>query len=67
MNLIASYQKNSVAANIAKIRSTSYYKKVYSADWTIMYLNDVLDKAIARLKVYDPKQHKPINLKDLVQ
>ena len=53
-------------ANKAKLKSTVYYKKVYSANWTIMYLNDVIDKAIARLNAFDPKQ-KTIKLTDLLK
>lgn len=55
------------SSNIVKIKTTTYYKKVYFANWTIMYLNDVIDKAIARLKNYDPKQHKVIKLTDLLK
>ena len=54
-------------SNIVKIKATTYYKKVYFSNWTIMYLNDVIDKAIARLKSYDPKQHKVIKLTDLLK
>lgn len=54
-------------SNIVKIKATTYYKKVYFANWTIMYLNDVIDKAIARLKNFDPKQHKVIKLTDLLK
>lgn len=55
------------SSNIVKIKTTTYYTKVYFANWTIMYLNDVIDKAIARLKNYDPKQHKVIKLTDLLK
>lgn len=55
------------SSNIVKIKTTTYYKKVYFANWTIMYLNDVIDKAIARLKNFDPKQHKVIKLTDLLK
>lgn len=58
-------KEDAIAENIAKIKSTFYYKNVYSANWTIMYLNDVIDKSIARLKALGPKQ-KIMKLTDLL-
>ena len=59
--------RNSVEKNIEAIKSTDYYKKAYSAKWTIMYLDDVIDEAIARLKTFNPKLHKPLKLTDLLK
>lgn len=59
--------RNSVEKNIEAIKSTDYYKKAYSANWTIMYLDDVIDEAIARLKTFNPKLHKPLKLTDLLK
>ena len=53
--------------NVNKIKATIYYKKVYSANWTIMYLNDVIDKAISRLKTYAVSPQKTIKLTDLLK
>lgn len=53
--------------NVNKIKATTYYKKVYSANWTIMYLNDVIDKAINRLKTYAVGPQKTIKLTDLLK
>ena len=57
--------QNAIKKNIEEIKSTDYYKKAYSANWTIMYLDDVIDKAIVRLKTFNPKLHKPLILTDL--
>lgn len=53
--------------NIQRIKSTVYYRKVYSANWTIMYLNNAIDQAIKRIKNYDRRQHKPIKLVELLK
>jgi hypothetical protein len=41
---------------ISQLSATSYYKKCYNANWTIMYLNKVIDKSLKVLKAYDPKK-----------
>ena len=67
-NVFPQSQQKAVVANLAKIRTTEYYKKVYSANWTIMYLNDVIDKAIARLKAFKPEpKKKTMRLTDLLK
>lgn len=51
---------------IDKIRSTRYYQECYNKDWTIPYLNKVVDNAIKILKSYDPKKKEPIQLVQLL-
>lgn len=54
---------------IKKIKSTEYCRKVYSANWTIMFLNNAVDEAINRIKNYDPRKFKlkPIKLVELLK
>lgn len=51
---------------IDKIKSTNYYREVYDANWTIPYLNNVIDRSIETLQKYDPKETKSLNLIDLM-
>ena len=52
---------------IDKIKSTSYYKDVYNADWTIPYLNNLIDKSFEVIKSFDPKEKKNIQLLELIK
>lgn len=47
-----------------KIESTRYFKEVYNSNWTIPYLNNVIDRVIKALSVFDPKISKEIKLLD---
>lgn len=58
--------KNTAQTYIDKIRSTRYYCECYNKDWTIPYLNKVVDNAIKILKVYDPKKKEPLRLQYLL-
>jgi len=51
---------------IEKIKSSRYYKEAYDANWTIPYMNDLLDNAIKVLNSYDPQKGKPIELINLM-
>ena len=53
--------------NVDKIKKTGYYQNVYSANWTIAYLNNAIDKAIERLRTYDPHKTTRLKLMDLLQ
>lgn len=64
---------SAVENDIARIKATKYYRKVYSSNWTIMYLNDAIDKAISRLKMHakiankdKAKAKEPVKLMDLL-
>ena len=49
---------------IEKIKQTQYYKNSYKADWTIPYLNDVIDKSIKAINEYNPRKPE-LHLPDL--
>ena len=49
---------------IEKIKQTQYYKNIYKADWTIPYLNDVIDKSIKAINEYNPRKPE-LHLPDL--
>ena len=49
---------------IGKIEITPYYRDVYNANWTIPYLNKLIDKTIKELKAFDPKVSREIKLLD---
>lgn len=51
---------------IDKIRSTRYYLECYNKDWTIPYLNKIVDNAIKILKSYDPKKKELLRLQYLL-
>ena len=43
---------------IDKIKNTRYYKEVYSENWTIPYLNNLIDKCFKTIKAFNPKESK---------
>lgn len=52
---------------IDKIKSTSYYKNVYDDNWTIPYLNTVIDKSIEIIRAFNPKESKELQLIELMK
>lgn len=52
---------------IDKIKSTLYYKEVYNENWTIPYLNSVIDKSIEIIKSFNPKESKELHLIELMK
>lgn len=54
-------------AYIEKIKATQYYRNVYNQNWTIPYLNSLIDKAIERIQTFNPKEQKPIQLLELMK
>ena len=52
---------------IDKIKATSYYIKVYDENWTIPYLNTVIDKSIEIIKSFNPKESKGLHLIELMK
>lgn len=52
---------------IDKIKATSYYIKVYDNNWTIPYLNTVIDKSIEIIKSFNPKESKELHLIELMK
>ena len=53
--------------HIDKIKSTSYYKNVYDENWTIPYLNTVIDKSIEIIRAFNPKESKELQLIELMK
>lgn len=51
---------------IVKIKKTEYYREIYNANWTIPYLNDVIDEAIKRIRTFNPKNNSKVKLLELV-
>ena len=51
---------------IDKIKKTRYYQDVYNDNWTIPYLNKLIDKCIKVLKSYNPKENKELHLLELM-
>lgn len=52
---------------IEKIKATSYYRNVYDENWTIPYLNTVIDKSIEIIKSFNPKESKELHLIELMK
>lgn len=52
---------------IDKIKSTLYYREVYNENWTIPYLNSVIDKSIEVIKSFNPKESKELHLIELMK
>lgn len=52
---------------IDKIKSTLYYREVYNENWTIPYLNSVIDKSIEIIKSFNPKESKELHLIELIK
>lgn len=51
---------------IDKIKNTRYYREVYSDNWTIPYLNYLIDKCFETIKVFNPKENKELHLLELM-
>lgn len=52
---------------IDKIKATYYYRKVYNENWTIPYLNTIIDKSIKIIKSFNPKESKELHLINLMK
>lgn len=52
---------------IDKIKSSLYYREVYNENWTIPYLNSVIDKSIEIIKSFNPKESKELHLIELMK
>ena len=51
---------------IDKIKNTRYYREVYSENWTIPYLNNLIDKCFETIKAFNPKESKELHLLELM-
>lgn len=51
---------------IDKIKNTRYYREVYSENWTIPYLNNLIDKCFETIKAFNPKESKELHLLELI-
>ena len=51
---------------IDKIKKSRYYREVYNDNWTIPYLNNLIDKCIGAIKTYNPKESKELHLLELM-
>ena len=51
---------------IDKIKNTRYYREVYSDNWTIPYLNNLIDKCFVSIKTFNPKESKELHLLELM-
>ena len=51
---------------IDKIKNTRYYTEVYSENWTIPYLNNLIDKCFETIKAFNPKESKELHLVELM-
>ena len=51
---------------IDKIESTRYYREVYNDNWTIPYLNNLIDKCFETIKAFNPKKSKELHLLELM-
>lgn len=47
---------------IDKIKNTRYYREVYSDNWTIPYLDKLIDKSFETIKKFEPKKNKELHL-----
>ena len=52
---------------IDKIKATSYYRDVYDANWTIPYLNSVIDESIKMIKSFEPGRSNGLHLIELMK
>lgn len=51
---------------IDKIKNTRYYREVYSDNWTVPYLNNLIDKCFEAIKSFNPKESKELHLLELM-
>lgn len=59
--------KKKALTYIDKVKSTIYYREVYNENWTIPYLNSVIDQSIEVIKSFNPKKSKEIHLIELMK
>jgi hypothetical protein len=59
--------QNQAMTYIDKIKSTTYYREVYDENWTIPYLNSVIDRSIEVIKSFNPKDSKELHLMELME
>lgn len=52
---------------IDKIKNTRYYREIYNEDWTIPYLNNLIDKCFETIKSFNPKESKELHLLELMK
>lgn len=58
--------KKQALTYIDKIMNTRYYKEIYSENWTIPYLNNLIDKCFKTIKAFNPKESKELHLLELM-
>lgn len=51
---------------IDKIKNTRYYREIYSDNWTIPYLNNLIDECFETIKNFNPKESKDLHLLELM-
>ena len=51
---------------VDKLKNTRYYREVYSDNWTIPYLNNLIDKCFETIKAFNPKESKELHLLELM-
>jgi len=51
---------------IDKIKKSRYYREVYDDNWTIPYLNNLIDKCFDAIKSFNPKESKELHLLELM-
>lgn len=52
---------------VEKIKKTSYYREVYDDNWTIPYLNELIDRSIEVVMRFNPKESKEFHLIDPIK
>ena len=52
---------------IDKIKNTRYYRDVYNDNWTIPYLNHLIDNCFKTIKSFNPKESKELHLLELMK
>ena len=64
------FDKNEQSPNrvfINKLKDTRYYREIYKHDWSIYYLDDLIDKAINQMKEFENNaRNAELNLKKLL-
>lgn len=51
---------------IDKIKNTRYYREVYSDNWTIPYLNNLINQCFETIKSFNPRETKELHLLELM-
>jgi len=51
---------------LEKIKKTRYYREIYGENWTIPYLNKLIDKCFEVIKSFNPKEDKDLHLLELM-